>query len=141
MQRQSNAKRLEVLEFKVEGLQALPGQVATLSERVDAVAAQIFELRGEMRAEFSALRQEFRTDIRAVEEGLREELRGAIRAGDEKTREDLRAEIRAGDQETRRQMLVLHEDVISKIALIGEKWNGGGTVGSTGPRPRKPGKR
>jgi hypothetical protein len=32
----------------------------------------------------------------------------------------LRTEIRAGDEETRRQMRVLHEEVISRIALLRE---------------------
>jgi hypothetical protein len=32
----------------------------------------------------------------------------------------LRGEIREGDEETRRFMLILHEDTLSKIALIGE---------------------
>lgn len=35
-------------------------------------------------------------------------------------RAELRAEIRAGDEETRRHMRVLHEDVISRIALLQE---------------------
>jgi len=35
----------------------------------------------------------------------------------------LRAEVRAGDEETRRQMRVLHEDAISRIALLQEGVN------------------
>ena len=35
-------------------------------------------------------------------------------------RDELRAELRAGDEETRRHMRVLHEDVISRIALLQE---------------------
>jgi hypothetical protein len=34
--------------------------------------------------------------------------------------EELRAEVRAGDEETRRQMRVLHDEVISRIALLSE---------------------
>lgn len=32
----------------------------------------------------------------------------------------LREEVRTGDEETRRQMRILHEEVISRIALLGE---------------------
>ena len=32
----------------------------------------------------------------------------------------LREEVRTGDEETRRQMRVLHEELISRIALLGE---------------------
>ena len=43
---------------------------------------------------------------------LREEMRGDFLA--------VRADIRAGDEETRRYMRVLHEEVISQIALLQE---------------------
>ena len=36
----------------------------------------------------------------------------------------MRGEIRTGDEETRRQMRVLHEEVISRIALLQEPSNG-----------------
>jgi len=49
---------------------------------------------------------------------LREEMHAGFSA--------LRAEISAGDEETRRYMRVLHEEVISRIATIGEA------------RPRRP---
>ncbi len=61
-----------------------------LSARVDALELQMSQFRGEVRAEFAA------------------------------TRAELRDEIRAGDDETRRYMRVLHEDVIARIATIGE---------------------
>lgn len=64
--------------------------LASLPARVTAVELQILQLRQEMRAEFSAVRQE------------------------------LRAEIRQGDEETRRYMRVLHEDVIARIAALGD---------------------
>ena len=80
---QSLADRLAILEERVEELSALPA-------RISALELQILQFRGEVRTEFSAVRQE------------------------------LRAEIRAGDEETRRYMRVLHEDVIARIALIQE---------------------
>ena len=85
------------------------------------------------RAEFSAIRAELRAEIRGEIERTRAELRAEIRAGDEQTRTDLRAEIRAGDEETRTYMRVLHEEVLSRIALLGEQRNGF-------PRSRRPSK-
>jgi hypothetical protein len=81
----------------VEALETLPARVA-------AMEWQIVQLRDEMRLEFSATRE----DLRA----LRQEMLGLI--------DETRTLIREGDEETRRHMRVLHEDVISRIAVIGE---------------------
>jgi hypothetical protein len=54
-------------------------------------------LRGEMREQFSAVRHEL-----------------------EEIRAELRTEIQTGDAETRRYMRVLHEEVLSRIAIIQE---------------------
>ena len=89
---------MEVLERKVESLEKLP-------QRMDSLELQFVQFREEVRVEFSATRAE-------------------IRAGDERTRTDLRAEIRAGDEETRTYMRVLHEEVLSRIALLDEHRNG-----------------
>jgi len=97
--------RVEVLEQKVERLEKLP-------ERMDSLELQFVQFREEVRVEFSAMRGEFST------------IRAEIRAGDEQTRVDLRAEIRAGDEETRTYMRVLHEEVLSRIALLDEHRNG-----------------
>ena len=72
-----------------------------LPERMTALASQIVQLRTELRDGFSAIRQE-------------------VRAGDGETRQVLREEMRAGEEETRTLMRVLHEDVVNRIALIGE---------------------
>ena len=101
--------RVESLESRVIVLEQLP-------EKLDALALQISQMRNEMRGEFSALRSEIRTG----DEETRRVLRDEIRAGDEETRRILRDEIRAGDEESRRNALVLHEDVISRIALMQE---------------------
>ena len=113
--------RVESLESRVIVLEQLP-------EKLDALALQISQMRDEMRGEFSALR----TESRAGDEETRRLLRDEIRAGDEETRRVLRDEIRAGDEESRRNALVLHEDVISRIALMQE-----GTRGET----KRPGTR
>ena len=82
------ARRVEILEEKVGALERLPG-------RMDALELQIMQFREEVRVEFSAIRQEAAASMDA-----------------------LRAEMRDGDEETRRYMRVLHEDVISRIALL-----------------------
>ncbi|MBI4263792.1 MAG: hypothetical protein HY657_05420 [Acidobacteria bacterium] len=69
-----------------------------------------------MRSEFVAVRGEMQVGFT----GLRDELRREIREGDEETRRLLRE----GDEETRRYMRVLHEDVIGRIAALGEGRNG-----------------
>ncbi len=128
--------RVESLESRVIVLEQLP-------EKLDALALQISQMRDEMRGEFSALRSEIRTgdeetrhvlrdEIRTGDEETRRVLRDEIRAGDEETRRVLRDEIRAGDEQSRRNALVLHEDVISRIALMQE-----GTRGET----KRPGTR
>jgi hypothetical protein len=107
MQDPTIVNRLDILERKVELLEALPA-------RVSAVESQILQLRNDMNDGFSALRVE----IRAGNDALRTELREEMRAGNEALRTELRAEIRAGDEETRNFMRVLHEDVIARIATI-----------------------
>ena len=79
--------RVRILEHNMQSLEGLPDRVASLE-------VQILQFRGEVRAEFSAVREE------------------------------MRAEIRNGDEETRRQMRVLHEEVIARIALLEEHLNG-----------------
>jgi hypothetical protein len=110
MARQPIEQRVDMLERRVEILEQLPA-------RLTAIDAQIVLLRDEMRAEFSATRAEARASDAAVVLGLREE----IRAGDERVVATLREEIRTGDEETRRFMRVLHEDVISRIAALGNQ--------------------
>jgi outer membrane murein-binding lipoprotein Lpp len=85
--------RMDNLERRVEILGQLPAQVA-------ALGSQMLQLREEMRAEFSATRAETRT---AIEESQR----------------TLREEIKAGDEETRRQLRILHEDLVARIAMLG----------------------
>ena len=84
------ASRVTILEHKMQSLEGPPDRVASLE-------VQIVQFRAEVREEFSAVRQ------------------GMPTLG-----ETLRAEMRAGDEETRRQMRVLHEEVIARIALLDE---------------------
>ena len=79
--------------------------LASLPARLAAVELQIRQLRDEMRGEFSAIRQ-----------GLTSLFRAELVSNTD----SLRAEIRDGDEETRRFMRVLHEDVIARIAALGD---------------------
>jgi uncharacterized protein YPO0396 len=85
------------IDSRVDGLERSVTELEKLPERVTAIGSQIVQLRTEMRAEFSAVREE-------------------IRAGDEETRRVLGERI----DETNRHMRVLHEDVISRLAVIQE---------------------
>jgi len=139
MQPQTLDNRVERLETRVTALEQLPA-------RMDALVVQVSQLREEMHAEFSAMRGEMRAGdeavigtlrgkIRVGDEETRRTLREEIRAGDEETRRTLREEIRTGDEETRRtlreeirtgderiltQARVLHEEVLSRLAMIQE---------------------
>jgi hypothetical protein len=132
-------RRVSILEEKMAALDGVPA-------RMDALELQMSQFRGEVRAEFTATRAELRDEIRAGDEatrtlihGVAAGLRGEIQAGDEETRRQitagdeetrtlihdvaarLRGEIQGGDEETRRYMRVLHEDVITRIATLGER--------------------
>jgi hypothetical protein len=97
---ESLEKRVQMLEQQMRPLSELP-------ERVASLETQFLQFRTEVREEFSALRSEMRAG---------EALLGEIR----KVEASLRREIQAGDEETRRFMRVLHEEVIARIAAIGE---------------------
>jgi hypothetical protein len=85
--------------------QTLTTRVENLERRMSAVELQILQLRTDMGEQFSAIRAELRAEIRAEGEAIRTELR---------------KEIRDGDEETRRYIRVLHEEVLSRIAIIQE---------------------
>jgi chromosome segregation ATPase len=128
-------RRVEVLEDHVSALNRLP-------ERVAALESALAAFRGEVRAEFTGVQGEFTgvraelTNVRAEFTNVRAELTGVhdklaaidgrLTAVESKLVEHdgefaaLRVEIRAGDEETRRQMRVLHEEVLSRIALLQE---------------------
>ena len=127
------ADRVRILEQKVGSLAELPARVAS-------VELQISQFREEVRAEFSATRSEMgecegrlRVEIHGTADRLRSEMReceGRLRAEMREGAEQLRAEMRSLNQETLTQMRVLHEDVIARIAVLGE---------ANGRKRRKPG--
>lgn len=143
MVQRSLPARVEILEKRMTSLDGLP-------ERVDSLAMQIAQFREEVRGEFSAIRTELsamapREEVRALAATLRGEIQGSaamlreeiqgwaaslraeMREGDGTLRDEMRAceerlrtEIRDGDEETRRYMRVLHEELVARIAVLGE---------------------
>jgi len=107
MSRESLEARMDRLERRVDALEQLP-------QRMDALTAQIVQLRGEMRSGFSAIRQE----LRGVDEDIRRTLREEIRAGDEETRRVLSKEMRDLFEANETHMRVLHEDLVQRIVTI-----------------------
>lgn len=83
---------------------------------IASVESKIAQLRDEMQMEFSAILDA----IEAGDEQVRRELTERFATGLESVRTELRKEIRDGDEETRRYMRVLHEDLVARIALLGE---------------------
>jgi predicted nuclease with TOPRIM domain len=143
-------ERIRILEQRVAGLESLPGRVTAVERQIvqlreemrdgfsairQEMTSEVGGLRGEfgeLRGEFGELRGEFgelRGEVGELRGEVGElrgevgELRGEVdelRDKVDKVRGELRAEIRAGDEETRRFMRVLHEEVIARIAAIGE---------------------
>ena len=113
-----------MLEEVVESLRGLPGQVAALDERVTRVEGEILHLRTDMRGEFSAMRAEMATK-KDLAEGLAA-VRAEIGALRDEVREDIAGlgrDMVALFETTQRQMRMLYEDVVARIAALG---NGGG---------------
>ena len=117
------ARRVDILEEKVEILSELPQRITAVEETLDAMRTEMRRGFARVDGEFSSLRKEMTE--------ADEETRRLIREGDEETRRQMRE----GDEETRRHMRVLHEDVIARLALIQEN-----RTGSKAAR-RKPGSR
>lgn len=93
-------RRMEMLEETVETLKKLPEQVASLQHDVKHLQHDVRGLDGRVTGVESQIVQ------------LRDEMHVEFSA--------IRSEMRDGDEETRRLMRVLHEDVIARIALLGE---------------------
>jgi hypothetical protein len=113
----------ETLEKRVERLEALPA-------RIDALEVQISEFRAEVRAEFSATRKELRQEMTTMAAGLRQEI-ATMGAELRQEMTTMGAELRQqtaamgtelrGEMATAAEMRLLHEDVIERIKLLGER--------------------
>ena len=97
-----------------------------LPARMDRLESQIVQFRAEIRADFSAVHQ----DMQAGDEKTIATLRDEIRAVDESLREEI--------HQARRETRVLHEEVISRIALLGESFAGNGRLLQARRRRRRP---
>jgi hypothetical protein len=81
--------------------------LSQLPDRVSAVETRLADLQGE----FVSFRAEVRGEFARINDRL---------ASVDARFAAVRKEIRDGDEETRRQMRVLHEEVIARLALIQE---------------------
>ena len=135
----SFAERVVRLEQQMQSLQELP-------KRIDDLTLQVSQLRVEMRGEFSEIRSAMAAEFTNVRDEMVAEF-GNVRAemaegfaaptgALARAVEGLHAEIRTGDEETRRQMRVLHEDLVGRIALIQEGLGGAKRKSAKPRRPR-----
>ena len=101
-------RRMTAIEDRVGGLEdrvgGLESRVGSLDGRVGSLELQIVQLRTEMREEFSAVRKEAAA--------TRTDLLGVFDAGSRATE--------ALFKETWAQIRTVHDDVISRIARLGE---------------------
>ena len=88
----------ETIDSRVDRLESRVSELEQQPHRVTAIESQIVQLRRELRDEFSAVREE----MRELNDQTRREMHGRLNA------------------ETRRHMLVLHEEVIGRLAIIQE---------------------
>jgi outer membrane murein-binding lipoprotein Lpp len=119
MQADFLTKRVEILENTVNGPGGLSEKVDRLESKVDQLQVDVAGLRVDMnglRTDVDALRTDFlhfkdetRIEFAAVHQGMA--------TGFALARQD--------NEETRIQMRVLHEEVISRIALLQERRNEG----------------
>jgi hypothetical protein len=115
------------VEERVTALEELPG-------RLDRLGTQILDMRTEMREEFSAIRGEprgpdtpslasVRDEMREEFSGIREEfsaIRGEPRGPDTPSLVSLRDAIQENGERIMTQVRVLHEDLVVRIAALGE---------------------
>ena len=107
MQSEWLSRRIDLLEQQVEQLNTLAGEVAALRTEM---RAEFADVRAEMRAGFEHTRAEF-ADVRA-------EMRGGFAAI-----HDVLISLQTQITDNHRHMLVLHEEVLSRIATLGERWD------------------
>ena len=115
-------ERVETLENDMDPLRQLPAKVDDLGKRVSGVESrlttvesQIVQLRTDMNDGFSATLQIVESSSKATK-AMFDEMTKAI---DIKFAETHRI-ITQGDQDTRTEMRVLHEDLVKRIAVLGE---------------------
>lgn len=124
MEQPAIVERLARLEEKVSQLEASP--VSTLRTEMNTgfaeVRAEFAEVRAEVRAEFAEVRAEVRAEfaeVRAEFAEFRAEVRQQFEAIDGRFGA-LEAKLDTGLEDTRRYMRILYEDLVTRIATIGE---------------------
>jgi predicted nucleic acid-binding Zn-ribbon protein len=101
----------------VNALRQLPEQVSAVAGDLAALRGDFTELKRDM-AELRGNVSELRRDMSEVRNAFSDGHGGVINVREEFAA--IRQEIRTGDEETRRQMRILHEEVISRLALLDE---------------------
>lgn len=109
------SRRVTLLEQQVGRLDSLPSEVTALRQDMNT---QFAAVRADMDAGFASVRADMDVRFDAVHQVLIS-LQTQLSAQ--------QAQIAANHN----QMLVLHEDVIARIATLGERWD------QSRPRPRK----
>jgi len=108
MERRTLSSRVETLERAVDELRNERAVIDAINTRTQALEVQFAHFRGEVRMQFSAMHERF------------------AKMDDRFARIDERFDkvdeaIRQGDEETRRFMRVLHEELVGRIAVLGER--------------------
>ena len=141
-------ERVKKLEKSLESLAEVPGQLTRLGERVERIEArterlearteriegrvtnvesQISQLRSDMRVGFSAASREVCGTRDAILEVIDSSSKATQKLYDEGREEmrkqfgDLKGEVLGEIAQTRTDMRVLHEDLVSRIALINKR--------------------
>lgn len=118
----------------------LAGRIATVEHRMDSIerrwdasfaafTTQILqsnretrqEILATLRGEMQTLGGELRGEMQTLGASLRDEMH-TLHGITVRRFEKLETAVAEGDDETRRFMKILHEDTLSRIALLGEGW-------------------
>lgn len=134
MNRRTLTSRVEILERNAVGEAASSARLDGVEGRTTVLEEQFLHVEATMKAESSVVRTEMSAQFARVDErfaqiderfariDIRFEQVDARFERVEQSIRDLREEMRNGDHETRVLMRVLHEDVIARIALLGERF-------------------
>ena len=160
MQDHSLGGRVDVLEQTVFGPDGVTQQIGALRHELagtrtemrtdfaavrDEMQTEFAAVRREMRTEFAAVRDEMQTEFAAVREEMQTEfaaVREEMQTGLAAVRDEMQTEFAAVRVEigetkeaiaqTNVHMRVLHEEVLARLAVIGDSWK------SSPPRRSRP---
>ena len=126
--------RVEFLEKTVASLAGLPQQVQDLStqilqfrEELSADISGVTAAVGDLRGEIHGIRDELRGEMH----GMRDELRGEMIGLHEELRADMASmhrDLAGAILASQAQTLTLHEELVERIALLGEGRNSTGAA-------------